>query len=159
MPGKRCIFIGFLTAALVFALDQASKLLLLAAVTAANQHVIGLTPFFNLVMVWNTGVSFGMLAGPHQAWPLVALSAAITFILLMWLYKATSSLVAAALGAVMGGAIGNVADRLRFGAVADFFDFHMGIYHWPAFNVADSAICIGVVLLCWHSMFMESKRG
>src|SRR5437868_11829956 len=110
---------------------------------STDHHLITLAPFFNLVMVQNTGISFGVFSGPHtlpmQALILTGFSLVISVILLIWLYNNTSRLVACALGAVIGGALGNVIDRLYYGAVADFFDFHIDIYHWPAFNVADSA--------------------
>ena len=111
------------------------------------------TSFFNLALVWNYGVSFGMFAVLRQPLMLSGLSVAIICILLIWLTKNLSKLIAVALGLVIGGAIGNIVDRLRFGAVTDFLDFHIGTYHWPAFNIADSCIFIGVVLLCASSMF------
>ena len=123
-----------------------------------DHPVVEVTPFFNLVMVWNYGISFGMFAGSRQPAILIACSAIILGILAVWLYKNSSKLVACALGCVIGGAAGNVIDRLRFGAVADFLDFHIGPYHWPAFNIADSSIFIGVVLLCISSMFTQRHQ-
>lgn len=148
------IRLGLATAVVVLVLDQITKWLVLDYVMQPPR-VIEVTSFFNFVMVWNQGVSFGMFA--HEAelvrWALIAVSLAITGFLVNWLRKADKSLVALALGMVIGGAIGNVVDRLRFGAVADFLDFHLLGYHWPAFNVADAGIMVGVVLLIYDSLF------
>ncbi len=154
---KRMTFcsIGILSAGLALGLDQASKAWLLQCVP--KEQLVTVLSFFNLVLVWNHGISFGLFAGFDQRLGLVALSIVISLILLGWLVKTDSKLVACALGLVIGGAIANVIDRLHYGAVADFFDFHIGRYHWPAFNIADSCIFIGVVLLCWHSMFIENS--
>jgi signal peptidase II len=115
---------------------------------------IPVTDFFNLVMVWNRGISFGMLQQDHQMMPYIlsALGLAVTIGFLIWVRHSTSRWMTYGVGLVMGGAIGNIWDRLRFGAVADFFDFYIGAYHWPAFNVADSAIFVGVILLLIHVM-------
>ncbi len=140
---------GLLLAFAVLAADQASKAWLIALMAEAGGP-IPLSGFFNLVMVWNRGVSFGMFgAGELGPWPLVALSLAIAVGLAVWLRRSEGAWLAAALGAVIGGALGNVVDRVRLGAVADFFDFHLAGYHWPAFNIADMAIVggVGVMLL------------
>lgn len=108
-----------------------------------------LAPFANLVMVWNKGVSFGLFAGTGAQNPyiLVGVAAVITAALLGWLSQARDGMMRAALVLIISGAIANVYDRLRFGAVADFMDLHVAGYHWPAFNIADSAIVIGAALL------------
>ena len=113
---------------------------------------VAVTPFFNLVMVWNKGISFGMFQQQDHMMPYI-LSALGLFVaggFLIWARNTTSHYMAVATGFIVGGALGNIWDRLRFGAVADFFDVALGTYHWPAFNVADSAITIGVVLLLFH---------
>ena len=140
---------GLLTALVILVVDQASKWLIMEQVFRRWPPPIELTEFFNLVMVWNRGVSFGMLASDSQAtrWLLVAVALLITAGLGYWLARVERRLNALSIGLVIGGAIGNVVDRLRFGAVADFFDVHAFGYHWPAFNVADSAITVGVCLL------------
>ncbi|MDA8232474.1 MAG: signal peptidase II [Magnetospirillum sp.] len=155
--------LGLSVAALVVALDQASKwwierLFRPEGVTetpffAATRHQI--TAFFDLVMAWNRGVSFGIFnqAGPWNAIALSALSAIIVAVLLAWMRKASSRWIGVALGLIVGGALGNVIDRIRFGAVADFLDVHVGAWHWPAFNLADSAITIGATLLVLDSLF------
>jgi len=142
----------------VLLLDQWSKRLILEQFTSYDHAAIEVTSFFNIVLVWNTGVSFGLFASHRQPLLLTAVSAVIIIMLVIWLMKNTSKLVAASLGCVIGGAVANVIDRLRFGAVTDFLDFHIGAYHWPAFNVADSCIFIGVVLLSVSSMFAPNSQ-
>lgn len=158
MTQKRLTALGIIAALAAVLLDQLSKWVMLEIVQITTADEIVVLPFFNLVMVWNRGISFGMFSEHDQPYLLVALAAVIVFILTRWLMKAESSWVALSLGLTIGGAVGNVIDRLRFGAVADFFDFHIDSYHWPAFNVADASIFIGVVLLCIHSMFMEPRK-
>ena len=153
-----CIFLGLFTAILTLALDQGSKWMMLEMVKIHERPPIEVTGFFNLVMVWNPGISFGMFAGASQPLLFTGISLAIMLMLLAWLFKNTSLFTAFALGNILGGAAGNVIDRLRFGAVADFFDFHLGGYHWPAFNIADATIFIGVVLLCAGSMLVKTNN-
>lgn len=145
--------VGWLCAGAVFAADQASKWWMLEHVLNPPRFV-ELTPFLNLVMVWNRGVTFGMLSGAPEwiPWLLIALALCISVVLAIWLRRADAALLACGLGAVIGGALGNVVDRLRFGAVFDFLDFHAFGYHWPAFNVADSAIVVGVALMILDSL-------
>jgi signal peptidase II len=150
--------LGLLIALPVVVLDQISKWWILTEVMDPPK-TIAVTGFFNLVLVWNRGVSFGLFDS-NSAWGpvlLTALALAIAAGLVVWLRRAGSRLAAAAIGLVLGGAIGNVIDRVRFGAVADFLDFHAAGYHWPAFNVADSAISVGVGLLLYDGLF-ESRR-
>ncbi|MCB9982505.1 MAG: signal peptidase II [Rhodospirillales bacterium] len=119
---------------------------------------IEMLPFFNIVMVWNQGVSFGMFSNgsPWGPWFLSSLSVLISIGFLIWLGRSSSRLQSIALVMVIAGALGNVLDRLRFGAVIDFIDVHAMGTHWPAFNIADSCICIGVFLLIVQSFFFES---
>lgn len=145
---QRISIYGLLVAVGILAADQISKLFFLDLMQQ-NPGGIIVTPFFNLVMVWNTGVSFGLFSedSASRSWTLIAVSFAVMIWLGWWLWRAHSALVAVALGMIIGGAIGNVIDRYRFGAVFDFLDFHAFGWHWPAFNVADSGIVIGVLLL------------
>jgi signal peptidase II len=139
----------------------AHQLARLAAFRAVNDHggPIAVLPFFNLVEVWNPGISFGMFNGlVYAQWLLSALAIAITLILLRWLSRAENKITAMALSFVIGGAVGNTIDRLRFGAVADYLDFHIYGKHWPAFNVTDMAIVVGVGLLMLRE-FAVPKRG
>ncbi|MFW0777864.1 MAG: signal peptidase II [Rickettsiales bacterium] len=150
---------GFMVALSTLISDQLSKWYLIEIINLPSRQVIEVSSFFNLAMVWNRGVSFGMFAEHDQPYILIALSLVICAILVIWLTRADKPWVSAALGLVIGGALGNVIDRLHYGAVADFFDFYIGNAHWPAFNIADSCIFIGVVLLCIDSMFMQHKQG
>ncbi|MAS86462.1 MAG: signal peptidase II [Micavibrio sp.] len=115
-------------------------------------------PFFNLVMVWNEGVSFGLLNGfGETALILSFLSICISIGLGVWMLKTERNFIRYTLAITIGGAIGNVIDRLRFGAVADFLDIHVMGYHWPAFNLSDSAITLGVALLLIDTIFLSKK--
>ncbi|MCB1782452.1 MAG: signal peptidase II [Alphaproteobacteria bacterium] len=116
--------------------------------------------FFNFVMVWNTGVSFGMMAqaGPYAPYILVALALGIAGLFTVWLVGARENIHRFCYALVIGGAIGNVIDRLRFKAVIDFLDFHLGSWHYPAFNVADSAVVLGVGGLIFALAITDFKR-
>jgi len=140
-------------AAVVFAGDRLTKWLVLD-VWGLGDKSYEVTPFFNVVTVWNTGVSFGMLQSQSGMAPMLlsGLALAIVIALFVWLRRAENRLVAGALGLIIGGALGNTFDRLVFGAVFDFLDFHAVGYHWPAFNVADSAIVVGVVALLYDGV-------
>lgn len=117
------------------------------------------TSFFNLTTVWNYGVSFGLFSNHPLVgkYLILALSLGIVGFLLHWLYKETSQFTRWALITVVGGALGNIIDRIVHGAVFDFLDFHLYGYHWPAFNFADCFISIGVALLLWDAVFRHQK--
>ncbi|TQF79763.1 signal peptidase II [Elioraea sp. Yellowstone] len=146
--------LGLAVAAAILLLDQASKWWILEVVRLPEIGRIALTPFLNLTMVWNRGVTFGLLAGEAwwHAWALAAIALAVAGALTVWLARAPDRWTAVALGLVLGGAIGNVIDRIRFGAVVDFVDLHAFGWHWYVFNLADSAIVIGVGLLVAHAL-------
>lgn len=148
--------LGLAIALAVAVLDQALKAWMLALVFNPPR-VLPLTPFFNLAPAWNRGVSFGFLAhGSEWApWLLAALAVAIAVFLLRWLSRAETTWVAIALGLVLGGAVGNAIDRVRFGAVVDFLDFHAFGWHFWAFNLADSAITVGAAGLVLTSLLAE----
>ena len=137
---------GVVLFAAIVLVDQLTKWLIL---TYLPQPGIVLTPFFNLVLVWNPGISFGMLSGGQEwgRWGLVAVTLAISAGLVVWLRREHRLVPKLAIWTILGGALGNVVDRIRFGAVVDFLDLHAAGYHWPAFNVADSAVVVGAVLL------------
>ncbi len=118
---------------------------------------IEILPFFNLTMVWNEGISFGLFHG-SGVWVLSALALIITVVFSVWMMRVKSWIQVIALALVIGGAVGNVIDRLRFGGVADFLDFHIMGWHYPAFNVADSGIVVGIALLIMDGIFFEPKR-
>ena len=121
-------------------------------------NMVEIFPFFNLVMVWNEGISFGLFNnGADLALIISLVSLSITAGLSVWIYQTNSTFKSIALALIVGGALGNIIDRLRYGAVADFIDIHIAGYHWPAFNLADSAITIGVALLLIHNIFLEEE--
>lgn len=142
----------------IIALDQITKLMVLQRFQL--HEAVEVTGFFNLVLVFNSGAAFSFLAdaGGWQKWFFVVLAFAISgWLSLMLRQHAHERLMPTALAMIIAGALGNVIDRLRFGAVVDFLDFHVAGYHWPAFNVADSSICVGVALMLWHQLHYEGK--
>jgi len=147
--------------ALVLVLDQASKL----AVDATMQlyESIPLLPYFNLTYAHNTGAAFSFLAnaGGWQRWLFAGLAVVMSGIIGVWLYrlKPYETLMAWALSLVLGGAIGNLIDRVAYGYVIDFLDVYYQNWHWPAFNIADSAICIGVGLMLLESFGVGRSSG
>ncbi len=121
---------------------------------------IEITSFFNMVMVWNKGVSFGMFASYHDLMPYVlsGFALVISVIMIVWMTRTNHLSTLIPLAMVVAGALGNIWDRLRFGAVADFFDFHWGGWHYPAFNIADCCIVVGVIALAIDGLFLEPRR-
>ncbi len=156
---EKILLLGIVIAVMVIVLDQLSKFLMLTFVLN-EQSVIIIMPFFNLVHAWNTGVSFSLFnnGGVIGTLLLCLIVIVIVAILLRWLYKEKTKLIQIALGMIIGGAVGNLIDRIRFGAVFDFLDFYIDAYHWPAFNLADSCICIGAVMIILHSMIYPTKK-
>ena len=149
---------AYAIAAVVVVLDQLSKYWVLDVIHL--REAIPVLPFFQLNMIWNQGVSFGLLrANSDEArWLLVGFALLVVIALALWSRRPARPLTAVALGLVMGGAIGNnLIDRVRFGAVADFLDFHALYFPW-IFNLADSAISVGVALLLIDS-FVSPNRG
>ncbi len=150
---------GLIFAALLLLADQASKWWILEVARLPEVRHIPLLaagPFgLDLTMVWNRGVTFGLFAGdgPLNHILLALLAGGIALFLLRWLARAESTRIALALGAVIGGAVGNIIDRLRFGAVVDFVDAHAWGWHWYVFNLADAAIVCGVVVLLADALF------
>ncbi|UUX51898.1 signal peptidase II [Nisaea acidiphila] len=157
---KHSLKLGGVLALIVIVLDQVTKLWALSTLFL-DGRVVEVTPFFNLVAVWNRGVSFGLLASddPMTPYYLSAFAIAVVAGLAVWLSRATSPLMRISLGLIIGGALGNVIDRIRYNAVVDFIDWHIAGYHWPAFNIADSAISIGVVFLLFDSFLGDSQRS
>lgn len=151
---------GLVTAisGLILVLDQASKIWVLSTISAAKPF-IEVTSFLNIVLVWNRGISFGVLnrESTWQPWVLVGLAMAIVIGLLIWLRKIETGMLVVAIALIVGGAIGNVIDRVRLGAVVDFVDFHASGWHFATFNVADAAITSGVVILLLDSLFGSGK--
>ncbi len=140
----------------IIALDQASKQL--AEATLLVYETIPVMPFFNFTLAYNEGAAFSFLSdqGGWQRWLFSGLAAVVTLVLIGWLSRLRDErILAIALSLVIGGAVGNLIDRLLFGHVIDFLDIYYGTWHWPAFNIADSAITIGVLCCCW----IASLRG
>jgi signal peptidase II len=148
---------GAATAATAAVLDQAVKLWLLFVFNLADRGVVSLAPFVDLILTWNTGISYGWFQrdGPLAQWALLALKAMVVALIWFWLARAESRLTAVGLGLIIGGALGNAIDRLAYGAVADFVLLHIetvsGRFNWYVFNLADVAIVAGVVLLLYES--------
>jgi signal peptidase II len=144
---------------LVIAVDQASKFWLIDVMRQNDFQTLPITSFFNLAMVWNEGISFGMLGGAASTtrWVLVVFAVLVGVALLVWSRRTTSSLLGVAAGLIAGGALGNAIDRVIYGAVADFFDVHVAGYHWPAFNIADAGITVGVVLLLYDALLRRRQ--
>ena len=149
------MFVYFLIVALVILCDFASKVLILNTLT--KDMVIEVAPFFNLVLAMNKGISFSMFsnAGPYI---LTALALGICAFIVYLLFTEKDNFTRCCLSLILGGAIGNIIDRIRFKAVVDFLDFHAFGHHWPAFNVADSCICVGVILLLFRMILKKEKN-
>lgn len=148
--------LGALVAVVVFAFDQFSKWWILNIVDLPARRSVEVLPFFDLSMVWNQGVSFGMFqAGSLMGRAiLVVFSLLVVGFLVKWLLEAERRLQAVFIGMIIGGALGNALDRVIYGAVVDFLDFSGLAFKW-VFNVADSAISIGVALLVFDAFFAK----
>jgi signal peptidase II len=145
----------------VIVLDQITKAIV-EKVMETHPFGIPVLPFFSLVAAWNKGVSFSQL-GFVPSWVLAGGAILVALILIGWLARIDNRLQAIGVGLIAGGALGNAIDRLRAGAVFDFLDFHISvganIWRWPAFNIADSAITVGVILLLFHGLFQSADRA
>ena len=152
--------LGLVIALIIFASDLATKWFV-AEVVMNPPRVIEVFPFFNLVLGFNRGISFGLLNSDSPAAPylLSAFALVVVGLLVVWLRRSKHAAEAAGIGAIIGGAAANIADRLADGAVTDFLDFYIGSYHWPAFNIADAAIFCGVVLLIVPPWLYGSNRS
>ena len=150
---------GLLVAVLAAALDQAVKAWVVGWLMAPPT-VIKALPVLDLVLIWNRGVSFGLFNRDtaYGRVILTAVAAVVIAVLVMWLRRSKAKFEALALGLVIGGAVGNVIDRWVHGAVVDYLYFHLGEHYWPAFNLADTAIFVGVALLLYDALF-RSRRS
>lgn len=146
-------------AVIITIIDQASKIVIDHFLYLGQS--IKLAPFFNLTLVYNHGAAFGFLAeqGGWQRWFFLVLAVAVTIFIFTWLRRLSDQekLTALALSLILGGALGNIIDRAVYGFVIDFLDFYLADYHWPAFNIADSAIVIGAGFIA-VDMFKTSKK-
>jgi signal peptidase II len=150
---------GGLLALVVLFADQASKLWLLYGLHMAEGQRIAVAPFFDIYLMWNTGISYSLFPQSTATgrWILLGVTILATIFLAVWLWRAQARLTALALGAIIGGALGNGYDRLVYGAVADFCDFHAFGWHWYVFNIADTAIALGVALLAYDGVFAQRR--
>jgi signal peptidase II len=146
---------GAIVALIAFIIDRISKWWFIDIVELPLKGAVEILPIFDVVMVWNRGVSFGFLAASDDfgRWALVIMNLVIVGGLLYWLRSAKNIILAGAIGLVIGGAFGNIYDRVKFGAVADFFQFHWQEWYFAVFNIADSFIFIGAMLLIINSTF------
>ncbi len=148
---------GIIAAIVVLALDQASKLWLLNMFDIARRGAVKLTPFFDLVLAWNVGISFGWFQNesPVAQISLMVIKAVAVIVLGVWMAWSRTLIATVALGLIIGGAVGNAIDRLAYGAVVDFALFHVQFgektYNWYVFNLADAAIVAGVAALLYDS--------
>jgi signal peptidase II len=154
--GRWSLFmLGALVAIVSFGIDQANKLWLLFVYDIGEKAPVTLTSFFDLVLVWNRGISYGMLQQESQfgVWLLVLFALGVSAGLMLWLTQVASRLSAIAIGLIVGGALGNAVDRIAYGAVADFYSLHAFGYNWYVFNIADCAVVAGVIGLLYDSLF------
>jgi signal peptidase II len=152
--------LGFTAAAVTLVLDQASKLYTLFVYSLPVKEPVELGPFVNLIVVWNRGISYGLFQqnGDFGRWVLIAVSILAAIGLSFWIRRAAGRVLAIALGLIVGGALGNVIDRLAYGAVFDFIQLHLGDWSWYVFNVADAAIVAGVFGLLYDSFVLDRQR-
>jgi signal peptidase II len=152
--------LGLSVATLVVLIDQANKAWMLYVYDLGTRGTVTITPFFDLVLVWNQGISYGLLPqeGMLGRLGLILFALGASLALTVWLASLTSKLAAVSIGLIIGGAIGNAIDRVVYGAVADFFSFHAFGLEWYIFNIADTAIVAGVVGLLYDSLFRGHKK-
>ncbi len=155
-------FVGLTFAVLAFLGDQGFKLMMLGVFDMQSwpYRRIEITPFFDIVLAWNRGISYGWFTQHSEAgrWLLIGITTLITIGLWLWLARQTRPLPAAGIGLIMGGAAANIMDRLIHGAVADFFWFHFGRFSWYVFNLADVAIVAGAAILLYDSFTSDARE-
>lgn len=153
--------LGFSAALITLILDQVTKLYTLFVFDLPMKEPVEFAPFINLIVVWNRGISYGLFQqdGNWGRWILIVVSILASIGLSVWIRRTKAKLLATSLGLIVGGAVGNVIDRLAYGAVFDFIQFHIGDWSWYVFNVADAAIVAGVIGLLYDSFVLEAKRG
>jgi signal peptidase II len=150
---------GIVAAVAALIADQASKLWLLFVLDIGRRGAVSVTPFFDLVLAWNTGISYGWFQtdSPAGAAILLVIKAAAVVLLAIWMARSTTRMATIGLGLIIGGAVGNAIDRFAYGAVVDFALFHAQFagktYNWYVFNIADVAIVAGVMALLYDSFF------
>lgn len=161
LPFQQSGLAWFWLALLIIVLDQSTKILALSFL--APYEPVSLLPIFNLTLAFNPGAAFSFLgdAGGWQRWFFIALAMMVSVALLVWLRKTAKSNKVLVIGllAVLGGALGNVIDRIAYQHVVDFLDFHWHFWHYPTFNIADIAITLGALLLVWDAWRSDRKRA
>jgi signal peptidase II len=152
---------GLLLALATLAGDQAAKFGLLLGYDLQHREPLVLAPVLELIVVWNPGISYGLFQQHTELgrWLLLTLSLLAAVGLAVWMARTRTRLLAAALGLIVGGALGNAVDRVAYGAVFDFVHFHVGAWSWYVFNVADAAIVAGVVGLLYDGLVLEQRRA
>jgi len=164
IPGSKLAigarWLGLAAALAAFAIDQANKLWLIFGYDIAAHQPLRLTPFFDVILAKNPGISYSLFSndGAMGRWSLLVLAVVAIALLGFWLWHARTKFTALGLGLIIGGALGNACDRLAYGYVADFYHFHVGRFSWYVFNLADVAICAGVGLLLLEPL-LRSERG
>jgi signal peptidase II len=162
LQDKKIFFVGITIALLSSILDILSKEIIAEILEKNSLREIKIIGFFNLVYVWNRGISFGMFSGfAHSQIVLSSLVLIITIVVMNLLYRAKNIYFSYSFGLIIGGGFGNLFDRIKNGAVFDFLDFFITInekqYHWPAFNLADSLVFVGVFMLILEDCFKNRK--
>lgn len=160
---KKNIIIFILGAITVIVLDQITKAIITEKLFMYGSHKV-IDGFFNLVYVMNPGAAFGFLAGTPEIFRylfFIGITLLAVLLIIYYILKSKQERlpVVISLTLIFGGAVGNLIDRIRFGAVVDFLDFYIGTWHWPAFNVADSAISVGAVLMIWEMLVNRKKTS
>ncbi len=160
LKDKRLFAIGVLISIFLAFIDILTKRIVFKIIENSEYGYIKITSFFNIVKVWNHGVSFGMFSDfKHSQIFFSSLVSLIVIFLLIWLYKNKDLYLTIAISLIIGGALGNLCDRIKYGAVADFLDFHIKNIHWPAFNLADSFVFVGVMMLLFEDLFLKKKEA
>lgn len=161
MVWGRYSFFGLVVASVIFIADRANKIWLVDIWDLAERGRVELTPFLDLVLVWNRGVSYGLFAQGTDTgrYLLFAFAIVVSIALVIWLARADGRGMALGLGLVIGGAISNASDRLIYGAVADFYSLHAMGFYWYVFNLADVAIVAGVAALLYVSFGSDHKSA
>lgn len=153
--GIQCALIAFV----IFALDVMTKKWAMTHISP--KEMLEVTSFFNLVLTLNYGVSFSMFTANHihGVYALIGLTGLLSCVVLYYVFTVQTFMERMAFSMVFAGAIGNLFDRIRLGGVVDFIDIHVAGYHWPAFNIADSAICFGVSLLFLYYFVLQKNKS
>lgn len=161
---KRLLFIFLVLIIFIIIIDQITKQWALNTISNIINKTNGVhthikkASFFNIVLVYNKGISFGIFNNLFfMKNILFVLISCITSFLIYLLFKSKNNINSIAFSFIISGAIGNLIDRLKYGAVVDFLDFHIGTLHWPAFNIADSAVCIGVTIYLINDLFFKKN--